>query len=127
MIAGAFLAAFCHVMHSTAQTVGHALLVKVDPSDGSYTIGALKLDRPVLHAEVAVQLHGRWIESKDYPHHAIAHSSVSDDLGTADEWTVTFSGLPGEPDLIYRLRAYPSQPFADIQVFVRTPRRSLSK
>ena len=119
MIAGAFLAAFCHVVHLTAQTVGHALLVKVDPSDGSYTIGALKLDRPVLHAEVAVQLHGRWIESKDYPHHAIAHSSVSDDLGTADEWTVTFSGLPGEPDLIYRLRAYPSQPFADIQVFVR--------
>ena len=46
-------------------------------------------------------------------------STVSDDLGTAHEWAVTFSGLTGQPDLVYRLRAYPDKPFADIQVIVR--------
>ena len=40
-------------------------------------------------------------------------------MGTAHEWTVTFSGLAAQPDLVYRLRAYPDKPFADIQVFVR--------
>ncbi|MEO7116604.1 MAG: glycoside hydrolase family 36 protein, partial [Caldimonas sp.] len=93
--------------------------MKIDPADGSYTIGTSDLDRAVLHAGVAVQLEGRWLQSKDYPRHTGTDSKVSDDLGTADERTVTFSGLSGQPDLIYRLRSYPDQPLADIQVFVR--------
>ncbi|MGH9586833.1 MAG: PKD domain-containing protein, partial [Acidobacteriaceae bacterium] len=36
----------------------------------------------------------------------------------AQEWAVTFSGLKGEPDLHYSLRAYADKPFADIQVSV---------
>ncbi len=119
IVASCFMVIFCQTAHSAGRSVGSALRVGVDPSDGSYTIAMSNSDRPVLHADVAVLLDGRWIESKDYPHHVIANSQVSDDLGTANQWMVTFSGLPGEPDLIYRLCAYPNHSFADIQAFVR--------
>ena len=36
----------------------------------------------------------------------IVESTVGDDLGTANEWTVTFSGLSDQPDFLYHLRAY---------------------
>jgi alpha-galactosidase len=96
-----------------------ALQVRVDPADGSYTVGVSGADQPVLHAGVAAKINGNWLQSKDYPKHTSEESSVSDDMGTAHEWTVTFSGLAAQPDLVYRLRAYPDKPFADIQVFVR--------
>ena len=99
-----------------AQSKEQPIQVKIDRSDGSYTIGSA---HPVLHANVAVQLDGHWIESKEYPKRAVTSSMASDELGRAKEWTVSFSGLSGEPDLLYRLRAYPDKPFADIQVVVR--------
>ncbi|MHB1936915.1 MAG: PKD domain-containing protein [Acidobacteriaceae bacterium] len=102
-----------------AQGQTKALQVQVDPADGSYRIGASHAETPVLDAGVAARVDGRWIQSKDYPKHAAAESKVSDDLGEATEWTVTFSGLASQPDLVYRLRAYPDKPFADLQVFVR--------
>jgi hypothetical protein len=104
---------------ANAQSRSNALQVRVDPADGSYIIGAQGLDKSVLHAGVAAELGGRWLQSKDYPKHTVADSKVSDDLGAANEWAVTFSGLAGQPDLVYHLRAYPDQPFADIQVLVR--------
>ncbi len=119
VLAGVCLIGFCFVAASAAQTTEHALQVKIDPADGSYTIGTPGSDRPVLHAGVAGQLGSRWLQSENYPTHTVTNSKVSDDLGTADEWRVTFSGLPDQPDLIYCLRAYSGQPFADIQVFVR--------
>lgn len=52
---------------------------------------------------------------------------MSDDLGAAQSWIVTFSGFAQEPDLIYSLRSYPNCPFADIQVSVRnTTSKSIS-
>jgi alpha-galactosidase len=107
-----------HLPLTAAQNKTQGLQVKIDPVDGSYTIGASGSDPVVLKADVAVQLDSRWLGSRDYPKRAITKSTVTDDLGTANEWTVTFSGLSGEPDLIYRLRAYPDKPFADIQVVV---------
>ncbi len=114
-----FMVVFCHFAVLTAQSREQALRVKVAPTDGSYTIGVSGSGHPVLHAGVAVQLDGRWVQSKDYPRHAVKNSKVSDDLGTANAWTVTFSGLPNAPDLVYRLQAYSDKPFADIQVVVR--------
>jgi alpha-galactosidase len=102
-----------------AQARGQGLLVTLDTADGSYMVGPSGSGPPVLKADVAVQTDGRWLESRNYPKHAITESTVADDLGPAEEWTVKFSGLPGEPDLTYRLRAYPDKPFADVQVFVR--------
>jgi alpha-galactosidase len=104
---------------ANAQSRPNALQVRVDPADGSYILGASGLNQSVLHAGIAAELNGRWLQSEDYPKHTVADSKVSDDLGMANEWTVTFSGLAGQPDLVYRLRAYSDRPFADIQVFVR--------
>jgi alpha-galactosidase len=115
------LMTLCHGAALTAQTWEHSLQVNVDAQNGSYTIGASTkaTGHAVLHAGIAVQLDGRWVKSDEYPRHAVTNSTVSDDLGQAKEWVVTFSGLSGEPDLIYHLRAYADRPFADIQVTVR--------
>lgn len=118
LLAGIILGTCCHWPLLTAQSKSQGLRVTIDSVDGSYTIGASSSDPVVLKADIAVQLNSRWLESRDYPKHAITKSTVTDDLGASDEWKVTFSGLPGEPDLSYRLRIYPDKPFADIQVVV---------
>ena len=118
-IAGGLLTISWLVTPANAQSQPNALQVRVDPADGSYIIGASGVNESVLRAGVAVELDGHWLQSKDYPKHIVANSRVSDDLGEADESTVTFSGLAGQPDLVYRLRTYPDKPFSDIQVFVR--------
>jgi alpha-galactosidase len=102
-----------------AQTGRNRLRVTLDKADGSYMIGPSDSSPSVLKADVAVQADGRWLDSRNYPKHAVTESTVADDLGPAEEWTVKFWGLSGEPDLTYRLCAYPDKPFADVQVFVR--------
>jgi hypothetical protein len=102
-----------------AQNTRRGLRVTLDTADGSFTISPSSAGPAVLKAGVAVQTDGRWLESRDYPKHAITKTRVVDDLGPAAEWTVRFSGLQGAPDLSYRLRAYLDRPFVDVQVFVR--------
>lgn len=118
-IAGGLFSLSWLVAPANAQSQPNALQVRVDSADGSYIIGASGVNESVLRAGVAIELDGHWVQSKDYPKHTVANSRVSDDLGKADESTVTFSGLAVQPDLVYRLRTYPDKPFADIQVFVR--------
>jgi len=119
MFSAVFLVACCHSSVLAAQNPEQALQVKVDRANGSYSIAAAGAAHSALKAGVAVEVDGRWLQSTDYPDHTVKDSKVSDDLGTAEEWTVIFSGLANEPDLVYRLRSYPSQPFADIQVSVQ--------
>jgi hypothetical protein len=102
-----------------AQAQINALDIQINPADGAYEIGAAGAHAFVLQAGVAAQVNGKWLRSGDYPKHSTKESTVPDDMGTAHEWAVTFSGLAGKPDLLYRLRAYPDKPFADIQVLVR--------
>jgi alpha-galactosidase len=71
-----------------------------------------------LTSGVAAEVNGRWLRSSDFPHHEIKHSAAEGYLGDAEEWQVTYTGLNGEPDLIYILRAYTSKPFADLVVSV---------
>ncbi|MGH9587546.1 MAG: hypothetical protein ACRD3F_11380, partial [Acidobacteriaceae bacterium] len=102
----------------TAQAKSSGLSAKLDSADGSYSLAAPGSAGATLQAGIAAEIDGRWVQSKDYPHHSVKQSSVSDDLGQAEEWSVTFSGLSGEPDLRYSLRHYPDKPFADIQISV---------
>ncbi|MGB7190195.1 MAG: PKD domain-containing protein [Acidobacteriaceae bacterium] len=99
-----------------AQSSNSELNVKINATDGSYALSGS--EGVVLRAGVAVKIDGRWLQSKDYPRHTEKRSQVTDDLGQAEEWTVTFSGLSGEPDLSYRLRHYSDKPFADLQATV---------
>lgn len=102
----------------SAQSRISALAARIDSTDGSFALVAQGTQDVGLKAGVAAEVDGRWLHAKDYPHHSVTRSSASDDLGPAEEWTVTFSGLSGEPDLRYNLRHYSDAPFADIEVSV---------
>ena len=94
-----------------------SLRVQVNP-DGRYSIGLSGSSAFALTAGVAAEVDGRWLHCADYPHHEVRQATAEGYLGAAQEWTVTWTGLQGEPDLVYRLRAYTGRPFADIQVTV---------
>ncbi|HEY6447619.1 MAG TPA: alpha-galactosidase [Acidobacteriaceae bacterium] len=85
---------------------------------GQYVVGVPGDNAPVLVSGVAAEVGGIWIHSADYPHHAIQETAAQGYLGAAQQWIVTFSGLAGKPDLVYRLRLYQSEPFADVAVSV---------
>lgn len=92
-----------------------ALRVAVN-GDGSYSIGHPESKEFALTSGVAAEVDGQWLHSSDYPKHAVKESPAQGDLGAAKQWQVTCSGLNGQPDLIYRLRSYSAQPFADLQI-----------
>ncbi len=95
------------------------LIVKVDQRTGDYSVATAGTSRPVLSANVAAEVNGKWINAAQFPSHSVQEAEVADDLGPAHEWTITHSGLPGMPDLICRIRAYPHQPFGDVQLAAR--------
>jgi alpha-galactosidase len=109
------------VMSLAAQSSSReqALKVNVSSADARYTIAMPGSDSYALRAGVGAEVDGRWVHSSDYPRHAVAHSQAQGYLGDAIDWQVTYSGLSGQPDLVYHLRAYASKPFGDIQVTVR--------
>ncbi len=115
LLAGSGLMSFA--AQSSAQE--QPLQVSVSAADGRYTIAMPGSSSYALRAGVGVEVDGRWLHASDYPRHAVGHSQAQGDLGEATEWQVTYSGLSGQPDLIYHLRAYSTKPFGDIQVTVR--------
>jgi len=96
----------------------NGLRVEVNP-DGKYSIAVSGAAAPALTACVAAQIDGRWLHCSDYPHHEVKQTTVDGDLGTAAQWEVAWTGLQDEPDLVYRLRAYREEPFADLDATVR--------
>lgn len=105
----------------SAQSTGgtHAVRVEVNRNNGSYSIGLADANSYALTAGVAAQVDGHWLHAADYPAHHVEQSREPGYLGAAADWKVTYSGLKGQPDLIYVLRAYDEQPFGDIEVTVR--------
>jgi hypothetical protein len=97
----------------------HTLQIAVDPKDGNYTIAMSGSDSYALHAGAAVEIDGRWLHTADYPQHRVERSKGHGELGETSDWMVTHSGLAGQPDLVYCIRSYSTQPFGDIQVTVR--------
>jgi alpha-galactosidase len=95
------------------------LKVTVNPGDGRYSIAMAGSTTVAMRAGVGVEVENNWIHASDFPHHVVEQSRVTGYLGQAVDWKVTYSGISGQPDLIYHLRAYSSEPFCDIQVTVR--------
>jgi alpha-galactosidase len=95
----------------------NGLRVEVNP-DGKYSLAAPGATAPALIACVAAEVDGRWLHCSDYPHHDVKQTTVNGYLGPAEQWDVQWTGLQGEPDLVYRLRAYKNQPFADLEATV---------
>ena len=98
---------------------GQSLKIAVSERDGSYTIAAQDLPEPVVQAGIAAKVDGHWITSSSYPRHNLRHYSGSSFRGATTDWEVVFSGLPGEPDLLYHLCSYNDSPFAEVQATVR--------
>jgi alpha-galactosidase len=119
--AGILLLTGTRIMACAAQSTGEdrALQIEVSPIDGTYTIAMSGSQSHALRAGVGAEVDGRWLHAADYPKHAVEHSRTQGYLGEATDWQVTYSGLSGQPDLIYHLRAYSNEPFGDIQVTVR--------
>lgn len=117
----ALLLADSGVKGLAAQSPGEerALQITVNPADGRYDIAMANSGSYALRAGVGVELDGRWLHASNYPRHVVEHSQVQGYLGEATDWQVTYSGLSGQPDLVYHLRAYSREPFGDIQVTVR--------
>jgi len=114
-----FLIAGSVLLLAKQSSAQETLQVTVSEADGRYTIAMPGSLSYALRAGVGVEVDGRWLRASDYPHHQAEHSQTRGYLGEATDWQVTYSGLSGEPDLIYHLRAYSSQLFGDIQVTVR--------
>ena len=114
--AGVLLLVIGYVAAAGALDQHQGLQISVGQSDGAYSIH--DSNAGIIQSGVDVALDGQWVHSSDYPRHTVTESTVADDLGSAHEWTVTFSGLAGKPDLLYHLRAYPDRPTGDIQAIV---------
>jgi alpha-galactosidase len=98
---------------------GGALKVSIDQKSGAYTIAAPGITGPVVSAGPAILVDGKWIARRDYPQHRVEHAGAKGELGSADEQTITYSGLANAPDLILRIRTYETAPFGDIQLTAR--------
>jgi alpha-galactosidase len=96
-----------------------ALLVRVNSTDGSYSIATKGGASPVVRAGVAAEVDHHWIKSGDYPKHEIVDSDFADTLGRGHQITVTSKGLADRPDLTYVVRVYDKRPFGEIQVSVQ--------
>jgi hypothetical protein len=107
------------VLYAQSSESQQALQVSVNPTTGQYAIAIPESKSYALRGGVAAEVNGHWVHASDYPKHNVEHSPTQAYLGDATDWQVTYSGLKGQPDLIYHIRAYSSQPFGDIQVTVR--------
>ena len=87
--------------------------------DGSYALRSTAIHGDVLRAEVEVDTAAGTLESSLYPHHANSISPFADELGSGQLLTVSYTGLPGAPDLVCEFRVYDNQPWGDIRVIVR--------
>jgi alpha-galactosidase len=93
-----------------------ALTVSLNAKDGSYSISAESIAGTVLKASPAVRVNGRWIRAQDYPSRELKHSPVVGELGSAEEWSLHYSGLKNAPDLLLRVRNYSTRPFGELQL-----------
>jgi alpha-galactosidase len=95
------------------------LQIQANQIDGTYSISAAGMTKPVVSAGAAVEVNGTWVRAIDYPQHAVVKGSSIGELGATDDWTISYTGKTGAPDLEIRLRAYRDRPFGDAQVIVK--------
>ncbi len=119
-ICTAFVVTVATISSGCAQSLPEA---KEKPSisiqkNGDYAIAASNSGHVFLRAAVAAQIDHHWIHSGDYPGHTVRRGVAPGYFGTAEQWQVSFTGLPGKPDLTYRLRASDTEPFAYVEVTV---------
>jgi hypothetical protein len=109
--------------HLHAQEQAESVLFHVDPSNGSYSLSVKGLAAPILHADVAAKVDGRWIKCSGYPEFAIHETTTPTVFGVGKGWDVRCSGLPNQPDISYQVLASPHEPFGEIHATVHNTTR----
>ena len=113
-VAAVIFAGACSAAH--ASDAGKSLIVSIDPKGCGYTVSAPAVTGAVLKAQPAVKVDGKWIHGRDYPSCKVEHSQVNGELGAADEWSVSYSGIKDAPELSLRVRNYTTRPFGELQL-----------
>jgi hypothetical protein len=90
--------------------------VSVNPADGSYSVFDPVSRKVILHSRVAVEIDHHWTNTGDYPQHATSRDSITDDLGSGTQLTVSNTGLRSQPDLIYSLRSHADPDYVTVTV-----------
>ena len=106
------------VTASAAQQLKTAHLSATINRNGTYELSVLG-QQPILSSDVAAQVDQHWVRSGGYPRKSSSESEFEDELGPGRQIVVTFTGLRGEPDLLYTLRLYRQSAYGTIQVSVR--------
>lgn len=101
------------------------LEVSVRPSDGSFELRAQGLQEPVLASRVGAEINHQWVFSSDYPKHQVTSSSFESPLGPGHQLEVSFTGLPGKPNLKCVLQLFNDRPYGSIQVQVENTGREI--
>src|SRR5271165_3943616 len=94
------------------------LSLTVNAKDGAYQL-ALRGGQIIFTSGVAAQINHEWLRSSEYLRHQVSESTFSDELGSGRAITVTNSGLPGKPDLVYVLQLYDQSLYGTLQVTMR--------
>ncbi len=100
---------------SAQQAENAALTVRVNSKDGTYQV-AMRGGQPIFTSRTGVQLDHQWIRSTDYPHHEVAESKFSDELGSGRSITLQNSGLPDKPEFAETIQVYDNAPYATLQL-----------
>ena len=100
------------------QLANQGISVFVDTSDGSYRISTPG-GTAILSSGTGAQLDHQWLRTTDYPRHSATEGAFSDALGKGHAITMSNSGAPGKPDLIFILHVYDNSTYAALQLAVR--------
>ncbi len=113
-------ASVCSAQSATGASIhNRTLTVSVRASDAAYSLSTEGLRQAVFTAQVGAEVDHQWLSSSDYPKRQVTESVMHGELGIGRKITVTFSGLPNKPDLIYTVELYDELPFGDVQVQLR--------
>jgi alpha-galactosidase len=104
------------------QLANDTLAVNANAEDGTYQL-AMRGGQPIFTSRAGAQIDHAWLRSSDYAHHETSESTFTDDLGSGRTITVTNSGLPGKPDLIFVIQLYDQAPYATVQVNIQNTTR----
>jgi alpha-galactosidase len=99
---------------------GPPLGIAASAKDGSYSISAPGISKPVLHASAAAKIDGKWLRAADYPQHIVTKGNAQGDptLGAAEETTIRYTGRPYAPELVLHLLAHTATPFGEANLTV---------
>ncbi len=88
-------------------------------SDGTYAISSPGISGTVVRSDVEADVDSQVLRSTAYPQHTVVQSEFHDEFGTGSALTVTHTGRPGTPDLVFTARLFRDQSWGEIEVEVR--------